>query len=685
MMYESYFGLKEKPFSIAPDPRYIYLSDAHEDALAHLLFGVQEGGGFALMTGEVGTGKTTLLRTLVQQLPENIDLALVFNPMLSPLQFVATVCDELKISYDADKASLKLLIDALNKHLLEAYLDGRRTILVIDEAQSLSVEVLEQIRLLTNLETTREKLLQIILIGQPELRETLARTDMRQLAQRITDVFHLEPLGLEEVRNYLIHRLTIAGAQKSIFSDSAVRAIYTASGGVPRLVNELADKALLAAYAKEMRQVDKKMVREASKQVLASRNDGSFGWLWGVTAGVVILAVAAIFYLWRQSAPTVSDPTLQQPMTSGQERSSQIPAVATAVVEQPVVQQATADDTPVLISNGVSTPYLLEEAADQTTSHFTDSEAPQAGELIPAEREPEPLPVQVAADTPSTEPLSTPGTGEGVLHPQVDHAVQLITDQEVAPDKEGAGQSITDQGLEPEKESIGQAIADKGIDSGEKSAEASNRQSIVLDEWIYDHSEETSRENALKELVAVWNVDVDSSSDPCGAIAEYGLRCLKMNGSWAMINEINRPVIVQLHLGDQRSHYVTLLGSDAESVVIRFNSEVYHFPYKELSARWFGEFELIWQEPPMGFRSTMLPGDRGKQIEWLRDRLREINGEEIPPERGENFFDERLAEAVRSFQASNHLTPDAMVGMQTIIRLNSASPSDSGPRLKVRG
>jgi len=217
-MYESYFGLKEKPFSIAPDPRYIYLSDAHEDALAHLLFGVQEGGGFTLMTGEVGTGKTTLLRTMVQQLPEHIDLALVFNPMLSPLQFVATVCDELKIPYDADKASLKLLIDALNKHLLAAYIDGRRTILVIDEAQLLSVEVLEQVRLLTNLETTREKLLQIILIGQPELRETLARTDMRQLAQRITDVFHLEPLGIREVRNYLIHRLTIAGAQKSIFS-----------------------------------------------------------------------------------------------------------------------------------------------------------------------------------------------------------------------------------------------------------------------------------------------------------------------------------------------------------------------------------------------------------------------------------------------------------------------------------
>ncbi|HBH35630.1 MAG TPA: hypothetical protein DDW45_04395 [Gammaproteobacteria bacterium] len=648
-MYESYFGLKEKPFSIAPDPRYIYLSDAHEDALAHLLFGVQEGGGFALMTGEVGTGKTTLLRTLVQQLPEHIDLALVFNPMLSPLQFVATVCDELKIPYDADKASLKLLIDALNKHLLEAYLDGRRTILVIDEAQSLSVEVLEQIRLLTNLETTREKLLQIILIGQPELRETLARTDMRQLAQRITDVFHLEPLGIQDVRNYLIHRLTIAGAQKPIFLDSAVRAIYSASGGVPRLVNELADKALLAAYAREKRQVDKKMVREASKQVLASNNESQFGWLWGVTAAVVILAAAGILYLWQQSVPTANDHMLQQPMTSGQGGGNQTPAAA--VNEQPVAQLSVADDTPVLISNGVSTPYEPPEvAADQAA-------APQTGDSITPPVDSEALPAQATAEVSSTQPSSTPGTGEGVLHPQVEQR------------EDRAGRVITDQVTDAEKESD----------------EQSNKQTIALDEWIYDHSEETSRENALKELVSVWDVDVDSRSDPCRSITEYGLQCLKMSGSWAMINEINRPVIIQLHLDDQHSHYVALLGSDDESVVIRFNAEVYHFSRRELSARWFGEFELIWQEPPMGFRSAMRPGDSGEQIEWLRDRLGEINGEEIPTENGEDLFDEPLAEAVRSFQASNHLKPDAMVGMQTIIRLNSASPSDSGPRLRVKG
>jgi hypothetical protein len=183
----------------------------------------------------------------------------------------------------------------------------------------------------------------------------------------------------------------------------------------------------------------------------------------------------------------------------------------------------------------------------------------------------------------------------------------------------------------------------------------------------------------------VWDVEIAGDEDVCSEIQQHGLRCLQMNGSWAMVNEINRPLVVQLRLGDQRSHYVTLLGSVDDAVVIRTDAEILYFPREQLSARWFGEFELIWQEPPMGYKRAMRPGDRGKQIAWLRDQLEEITGEVIPPENGENLFDERLAEAVRNFQTSNHLVPDAMVGTQTIIRLNSASPSNSGPRLKVRG
>lgn len=266
-MYEKYFGLDHRPFSITPDPRFLFLGERHRDALAHLVYGVSEGGGFVQLTGEVGTGKTTLCRTLLEQLPERVDIALILNPCLNAIELVAAVCDELRVSYPARSRSIKALVDALNAHLLKAHAGGRRTVLIIDEAQDLSPEVLEQVRLLTNLETTEEKLLQIILIGQPELREMLARDDLRQLAQRITARYHLEPLTREESAAYVQHRLQVAGASRLIFTSAALAVLHRLSGGIPRLVNIIADRALLGAYAEERSEVDASIVRRAAHEV----------------------------------------------------------------------------------------------------------------------------------------------------------------------------------------------------------------------------------------------------------------------------------------------------------------------------------------------------------------------------------------------------------------------------------
>ena len=197
-MYLEYFNLTERPFSITPDPRFLYMSARHREALAHLLYGLGDGGGFVQLTGEVGTGKTTICRCLLEQIPDNVDLALVLNPKVTAIELIATVCDELGVSYDEKDVSVKSLTDVLNRYLLDAYARGRHTVLIIDEAQNLSADVLEQVRLLTNLETSTQKLLQIILIGQPELRTLLAREDMRQLAQRVTARYHLEPISREE-------------------------------------------------------------------------------------------------------------------------------------------------------------------------------------------------------------------------------------------------------------------------------------------------------------------------------------------------------------------------------------------------------------------------------------------------------------------------------------------------------
>ncbi|MDX1403524.1 MAG: AAA family ATPase [Woeseiaceae bacterium] len=266
-MYTSFFGLNEKPFAITPDPRYLFMSERHGEGLAHLVYGVTESGGFIQLTGEVGTGKTTLVRTLLGQIPAEVDIALILNPQLTAVEFLTAICEELGIELPDDKASTKALVDALNRHLLESHAKGRRTILLVDEAQNLDDDVLEQLRLLTNLETARQKLLQIILIAQPELREKLAQTNLRQLSQRVTGRYHLEPLSREEAEMYIDHRLRVAGALTEIFDSRARREVYRLSGGVPRLMNVICDRALLGAYSRESRTIDKRLVRRAANEV----------------------------------------------------------------------------------------------------------------------------------------------------------------------------------------------------------------------------------------------------------------------------------------------------------------------------------------------------------------------------------------------------------------------------------
>ena len=270
VMYTEFFGLSEKPFSITPDPRYLYLSERHAEALAHLLYGVTESGGFIQLTGEVGTGKTTLVRSLLEQLPTNAHVALVLNPRLSSTEFLEAICEELSIKVNKIRGSVKGLVDALNKCLLEAHSKSERIVLIVDEAQNLSADVLEQIRLLTNLETAKQKLLQIILIAQPELREVLARRELRQLAQRITGRYHLEPLTMAETAAYVKHRLSVAGATQDVFSAHALRLIHKMSDGVPRLINVISDRALLGAYTREQHNVDKKLARGAAREVFGT-------------------------------------------------------------------------------------------------------------------------------------------------------------------------------------------------------------------------------------------------------------------------------------------------------------------------------------------------------------------------------------------------------------------------------
>ncbi|HEY5999573.1 MAG TPA: AAA family ATPase [bacterium] len=266
-MYLEHFGLREFPFSLAPDPRYLYLSAQHREALAHLLYGVQHEGGFVQLTGEVGTGKTTVCRCFLEQLPAKTRAAVVLNPGLTAAELLATICDEFEIPRPEGTPSLKTSLDLINRFLMDAHAAGERAVVVIDEAQNLDPDVLEQLRLLTNLETSRHKLLQIILMGQPELRATLARPDLRQLAQRITARFHIRPLTREETAAYVRHRLGVAGCHAELFPPEVIRRLHGLSRGVPRLINILCDRALLGAYAQGRHQVDRATLVQAAREV----------------------------------------------------------------------------------------------------------------------------------------------------------------------------------------------------------------------------------------------------------------------------------------------------------------------------------------------------------------------------------------------------------------------------------
>ncbi|MCG6873306.1 MAG: AAA family ATPase [Gammaproteobacteria bacterium] len=350
-MYETHFGFSERPFSIAPDPRYLYMSRRHREALAHLLYSVQEGGGFVQLSGEVGTGKTTVCRSFLQMVPENTDVALILNPRITQQELLQLLCDELGVKYPAGTSSFKAIIDRLNKHLLASHAAGRRTLLVVDEAQNLSVKVLELIRLLTNLETDSGKLLQIILIGQPELIELLERHDLRQLAQRITARYHLEPLSSDEVGEYIAHRIKVAGgaADPSLFTPGAQKALHARAGGVPRLVNVIADRALLGAWTAGDRRVDARTVRAAADEVLQAREHGPRPPLprWQIALGAVAVVMMLAVFGWLL----------------GREPPAPAPAAAGAVGE-PVTPPDSSEAAPIPIAR-VPLTQLLEARAPQ--------------------------------------------------------------------------------------------------------------------------------------------------------------------------------------------------------------------------------------------------------------------------------------------------------------------------------
>ena len=352
-MYTSFFGLQEKPFAITPDPRYLYLSERHAEALAHLLYGINEAGGFIQLTGEVGTGKTTVIRSLLEQLPGHAEVALILNPRVTPAEFLLTICEELHLPVpDTGRDSTKTLMDLLGHYLLDAHARGRRVVLIVDEAQNLSSQTLEQVRLLTNLETATTKLLQIILIGQEELRALLEQPELRQLAQRITGRYHLSPLSRDETAGYVKHRMRVAGATAEAFTSGSLKEIHRLSHGIPRVINVVCDRALLGAFTREDHRVGPSYVRQAAAEVYGRPIPAP--WLRWATAGAMAAAVALVaFGAWTWFASREREAV-----------ASSAPAAAAAAVPSAVAKT----ETPPAVPPPPALATLLVQNANDTTT-----------------------------------------------------------------------------------------------------------------------------------------------------------------------------------------------------------------------------------------------------------------------------------------------------------------------------
>ncbi len=632
-MYNEYFGLRETPFSIAPDPRYLFMSNQHKEALAHLLYGVKSDGGFVLLTGEVGTGKTTVCRCLLEQMPEECDLAFILNPRLTVDELLSTICDELGIRYPKGNKSIKVFVDCINAYLLEAHSRGRKAVLIIDEAQNLSTDVLEQMRLLTNLETNQRKLLQIILLGQPELRDILNRPELRQLAQRIVARHHLGPLSQQEVEDYVNHRLAVAGVRQKLFPPGIIAKLHHLSGGIPRLINIICDRALLGAYVQGKEKVDFKTLKNAAHEILGKidparqKNERVRTWMLVSLAVLVLLAFTSSLYF--------KDGALSFLPSSDFIRSWQ-----------------KSHDGP------------------QHRKPIPDTNNPElhSQKLIALPGDKEPSQSGAEANSPKDSSAATPQQEQPPLQAPVEQPATLA---EAAP-------------AQTSEEPIGQAALAEDVKSGGDpillDGASDQTTGINPEEKLpWDRSEPilNSEASAYQALLKQWNIIYGAAGKEtaCKQAESSGLRCLTAQGSLEDLRKSNRPAV--LKFSDPRGgrdFHATIVAFEDSAATMIIKDETVNVPLDEMALRWKGEYAIFWRPPPK-FEGLFRKGDKGPAVEWLVARLASVQGKPAPPSE-DVVFDDFLIGEVKKFQLASGLRPDGIVGPQTLIRLDAVSASD---------
>lgn len=662
-MYQAYFGLTERPFSIAPDPQYLYMSSRHKEAMAHLSYGLTQGGCFIVLTGEVGTGKTTLCRNLLSELPDNLDVALILNANINEQELLQTICDELKIEYQQD-TSQKQLLDLINQYLLETFAQNRHAVLIIDEAQLLSRNVLEQIRLLTNLETTKSKLLQIILIGQPELNDVLSRNDLRQLAQRVTARYHLGALRRNEIEDYIHFRLSVAGCKKPLFSKQALTRLHSMTEGIPRRINVLADHALLAAYSNDQLLVDAKMVKAAAKDVfIESVRSKKIAFQlpkWALPLALLALLNTGLWWFFSSSGDSVPDKPnigIDNPVTS---------SVAQTDDSKQVLSQSNDEQANIVAQN-------------PTRPSSEAAEAPASEPPVAESIEPEAVSSTFSDSDQAVVVTYSQSPAEDPIKPGVVIVAQELLD------------ASTELPASVELSSANKTLSVSAVSGVAASADAEpmnegNWQGSNLAQVLETSADVTGGIAAARQLAKVWQFDLPEQllQSACEAVRQGGLECLSFS-TLEKLQLYNRPAIVVLSNNDQL-YRVIVESIDRNTATVMIGNSKVSISRAELEARWAGDGLLYWRPDQAG--SVFLNRDSvGTEVVAVRNLLnRALIASKMPILNSveSTQFDLDMSQKVFALQSRFGIASDGKIGNETYMLINEIVLPDVTPVIVKR-
>ncbi len=660
-MYNNFFGFRERPFQLVPNPEYLFLGKSHEEALAHLTYAVTSGDGFVEITGEVGTGKTTLCRVFLDNLEQNVEVAYIFNPMKDAVQMLKSINDEFSVDSTPDNA--KDLIDNLNRFLIEKKGEDKKVILVIDEAQNLGKEVLEQLRLLSNLETNTSKLIQIIMVGQPELGEMLDSRELRQLAQRITLSCHLSPLSFKETRNYILHRIKVASLRESVkFTRGAFTEIFRYSGGVPRLVNISCDRALLTAYGLNKHTITTAIARSAIRELAARGDMSRFKPLlqsprfWAIAGVCVIFVLGIFFYPGFQSLITAArSPDLK---TQNNPIISSSPEKSRNTVEN----QASAKRNSSPPKTEKPTPPSLEEPAGSKT-----------GKTLAA-----------ASKPPENSPATSPEPGDTLENKPAAKEKNPLPKIEPDPARE----------KEPPAETLVSSAPEKTNPPETKSQK--EKQPRLVQDWKELLQEEDIRNSgkiALRNVFEIWEnekTDIPDSlltlNDPSKFFqmaARYnGFTIQKIQNDFELIKTLNLPAVFEFHSGNENiSGYLALAGIENDRLLFlgKTKDTLAKVSLEEMNKYWTGSAYIPWKDF-YGFDGTIPRNASRDSILALKLLLKEVGFDDLDMNPS---YDRKTRNAIKALQRKNGLKIDGVVGPNTKIMLYNELDSLKIPHIVV--